>query len=91
MNLYVSNISPDVGKADLQHIFNGLGEVLFAKLTPVSDGSAGKGFAYVYVPDNERARTAITALNGTLLKGDRLTVRPMIERRGVIGNPAKRN
>ncbi len=91
MNLYVSNISPDVGKADLQHIFNGLGEVLFAKLTAISGGGAGKGYAYVYVPDDERARTAIAALNGKLLKGDRLTVSPMTERRGVIGNAAKRN
>lgn len=91
MNLYVSNISPEVGKADLQHMFSGLGEVLFARLTSAGDGPRDKGYAYVYVPNDERARTAIAMLNGKLLKGDKLTVSPMAERPGVIGSTVKRN
>jgi len=91
MNLCVGNLSPEVGTADLQHIFSGLGEVLFAKLTSVSDGRTDRGYAYVYVPNDERARTVIAMLNGKLLKGDKLTVSPMVERPGVIGNSVKRN
>ncbi len=86
MNLYVSNISPGVVPADLQHVFSGLGEVLFASLKPAGDSRTEKGYAYVYVPDDERARTAIAKLNGKILKGDKLTVSPMAERPGVIGN-----
>ncbi len=89
MNLYVSNISPGVARADLQHMFSGLGEVFFASLMPAGDGRGGRGYAYVYVPDDERARTAIAKLNGKVLKGDRLTVSPMAERPGVIGSLAR--
>jgi len=31
------------------------------------------------------ARSAVASLNGTLLKGEKLTVSPMVERRGVVG------
>ena len=89
MNLYVSNISPGVVRADLQHIFSGLGEVFFASLMPAGGSRSDRGYAYVYVPDDERARTAIAKLNGKILKGDRLTVSPMVERPGVIGNLAR--
>ncbi|MHB8257779.1 MAG: RNA recognition motif domain-containing protein [Acidiferrobacterales bacterium] len=89
MNLYVSNISPGVVRADLQHIFSGLGEVFFASLMPAGGSRSDRGYAYVYVPDDERARMAIAKLNGKILKGDRLTVSPMAERPGVIGTFAR--
>ena len=89
MNLYVSNISPGVAQADLQHIFSGLGEILYASLTPADAGRSNKGYAFVYVPDDDRARAAIARLNGAVLKGGRLAVSPMAERPGVIGNYAR--
>lgn len=89
MNLYIGNISPMVQPAELQQIFAGMGQVLYAKLAD-SDMEAGdKGYAFVYVPNEERARTAVATLNGTLLKGEKLTVTAMAERRGVVGAAVK--
>ncbi|MDA8420130.1 MAG: RNA-binding protein [Pseudomonadota bacterium] len=89
MNLYVSNIPPGVMHADLQHIFSGFGEVLYASLMPASNSRSDRGYAFIYVPDEDRARTAIARLNGAVLKGDRLAVSPMAERRGVIGHSSR--
>ena len=86
MNLYVGNISPAVQPAELQQIFAGMGEVLYTRLA--GTGSA-TGYAFVHVPNEERARTAMAALNGRELKGERLTVSPMPERPGVVGGAKK--
>lgn len=89
MNLYVGNISPSVQHADLLHIFEGMGQVLYAKLAEPKTAASGTGYAFVNVPNEERARTAVASLNGTLLKGEKLTVSAMTERPGVVGGTLK--
>jgi len=91
MNLYVGNISPSVQHAELLNMFEGMGHVLYAKLAGSKNNSDAdsKGYAFVYVPNDECARSAVASLNGTLLKGDKLTVSPMVERRGVVGGTVK--
>lgn len=89
MNLYVGNISPSVQHAELLNMFEGMGQVLYAKLAGSKNDTDGKGYAFVYVPNDECARSAVASLNGTLLKGEKLTVSPMVERRGVVGGTVK--
>lgn len=89
MNLYVGNISPAVNPAELQQIFSGMGEVLYAKLSDGKAKNSDKGYAFVYVPDEERARAALASLNGKLLKGEALTVSQMSEHPGIVGAPKK--
>jgi RNA recognition motif-containing protein len=91
MNLYVGNISPSVQHAELLNMFEGMGQVLYAKLAvPKNDGDVDNtGYAFVYVPNDECARNAVASLNGTLLKGEKLTVSPMVERRGVVGGSVR--
>jgi len=84
MNLYIGNISPGVKPAELQQMFAGLGEVLYAQLGMPESNPRSTGFAFVYVPNEERARTAVATLNGKELKGEVLTVSPMPERPGVV-------
>ena len=86
MNLYVGNISPSVQHAELLNMFEGMGQVLYAKLAESKSDANGKGYAFVYVPNDECARSAVASLNGTLLKGEKLTVSPMLERPGVVGS-----
>jgi len=86
MNLYVGNISRAVQPAELQQMFAGVGQVLYARLVDGADNNAdGMGYAFVYVPNDEQARTALTNLNGMLFKGEKLTVSPMSERPGIVG------
>ena len=84
MNLYVGNISSSVQHAELLNMFEGTGQVLYARLSDSKAESGGKGYAFVYVPNEERARTVVAKLNGSLLKGEKLTVSPMAERPGVV-------
>lgn len=85
MNLYVGNLGPNVMPADLQHIFGGLGQILYAKLAQNDNEHSDRGYAFVYVPNDDKARTVVASLNGSLLKGEKLTVSPMVERPGIIG------
>lgn len=90
MNLYVGNISPAVQHAELLNMFEGMGQVLYAKLAESKHGADdAKGYAFVYVPNEECARSAVASLNGTLLKGEKLMVSPMVERPGVVGGTVK--
>jgi RNA recognition motif-containing protein len=89
MNLYVGNISPSVQHAELLHMFEGTGQVLYARLGESKTDAGDKGYAFVYVPNEEHARTVVASLNGTLLKGEKLTVSPMAERPCVVGGGAK--
>ena len=89
MNLYVGNISPSVQHAELLHMFEGTGQVLYARLGESKAEPGDKGYAFVYVPNEEHARTVVASLNGTLLKGEKLTVSPMAERPGVVSGTAK--
>jgi len=86
MNLYVGNIAPTVNAVELQQMFAGVGQILYAKLSEDDKVKAGDcGYAFVYVPNADQARTAIGSLNGKLLKGEKLTVSEMVERPGVVG------
>ena len=84
MNLYIANISPAVQPAELQQMFAGMGQVLYAKLSE-EQSARDRGYAFVYVPNTERARSAVETLNGSLLKGERLTVQEMPESPGIVG------
>lgn len=89
MNLYVGNISASVQHAELLHMFEGMGEVLYARLGESQSTSRDTGYAFVYVPNDERARSVVASLNGTVLKGEKLTVSPMVERPGIVGAAVK--
>lgn len=89
MNLYVGNISASVQHAELLHMFEGMGEVLYARLGESKAATGDTGYAFVYVPNEERARSVVASLNGTVLKGEKLTVSPMAERPGIVGAAAK--
>jgi len=89
MNLYIGNISPSVQHAELLNMFAGVGQVLYAKLAESSNDADGVGYAFVYVPNDDCARSTVASLNGTLLKGEKLMVSPMVERRGVVGGTAR--
>jgi len=87
MNLYVGNIPPSVQAVDLQQMFAGVGQVLYAKLSESGkDKDGASGYAFVYVPNADQARTALASLNGKLVKGEKITVSAMDERPGIVGN-----
>lgn len=89
MNIYIGNLASSVRQSDLQHIFGGLGQILYAKLAETEENAADRGYAFVYVPNDDSARNVVASLNGSVLKGEKLTVAPMVERPGVIRSSAR--
>lgn len=84
MNIYVGNLSFDCHDEDLRRAFAAHGQVDAARV--IADKYTGKsrGFGFVEMPNDEEARKAIAALNGTELKGREIKVneaRPKTESR----------
>ena len=85
MNIYVGNLSFDVGDDDLRTEFEAFGAVESA--TVVKDRFTGKsrGFGFVEMNEQTEGQAAIEGLNGKDVQGRELRVneaRPREERRG---------
>jgi cold-inducible RNA-binding protein len=96
MKLYVGNLSFETTENDLQDLFEKHGQV--GQVNLMMDRMTGKsrGFAFVTMNDDEQAKAAMSAINGTELSGRALTVneaRPREERGGGGSRPygAKRS
>ena len=84
MNIYVGNLSGDVGDDDLRQAFEAFGQV--TSVTVIKDKFSGesRGFGFVEMPSKDEAQSAIQDLNGEELKGQNLIVneaRPRIDNR----------
>ena len=73
-NLYVGNLSFDVGEKELEELFTSYGEVVSANV--ISDRQTGRsrGFGFVEMGQSDDAQKAIEALDGKEFKGRNLTV-----------------
>jgi RNA recognition motif-containing protein len=83
MRLYVGNLAKNVLQEDLQTAFSAFGTI--ESVTIVTDRGNGvpKGFAFVEMPVETEAKSAIAGLHGTDLKGRSMDVneaRPRQER-----------
>ncbi len=74
MDIYVGNLSPDVGKEDLIEMFAKFGEVKEIRLIKDKFRGKFKGFAFIEMPSDEQAQKAIEETNGMEFKERALTV-----------------
>jgi RNA recognition motif-containing protein len=65
MNIYISNLSFNIEDKDLSGFFTEYGEVSSAKVVMDKVTNRSRGFGFVEMPDNEAAKKAIAALDGT--------------------------
>ena len=94
MNIYVGNLSYDSTEQSISELFEAHGEV--ASVNIITDRETGRprGFGFVEMPNDEEARKAIEALNGTSVDGRDLNVneaRPKRERGGGGGGGGRRD
>ena len=83
MNIYVGNVAYKVSDEDLREIFEAYGRVDSARVLTDRETGRSKGFGFVEMPEEEEARAAINALNGTEIQGRSVIVnqaRPREER-----------
>ncbi|MGB2808424.1 MAG: hypothetical protein WBC22_11820 [Sedimentisphaerales bacterium] len=75
MDIYVGNLSPDVGKDDLIELFDKFGEVTEVRFIKDQASGKSKGYGFVAMPSTDEAQKAIEEMNGTELKEQALIVR----------------
>ena len=89
MNIYVGNLSYNVSTEDLRQAFEAYGEVSSANIIKDKYSGRSRGFAFVEMPNDGEAQTAIENLNGKELSGQQIKVseaRPRADR----GGPGRR-
>ena len=74
MNIYVGNLSYDVNEEELQKAFEPYGQVVSSKIIMDMYTGKSRGFGFVEMGDNEEGKSAISNLDGTVLKGRTLKV-----------------
>lgn len=94
MNIYVGNLSFDTRDEGLRSAFAQHGTVDSARIVADRESGRSRGFGFVEMNDEDEARAAIEALNGTELDGRVLTVneaRPRSSDGGGRGARRERN
>lgn len=74
MNIYVGNLSWNLKDQDLQNLFSSHGEVSSAKIVLDKFTNRSKGFGFVEMANDDEAKAAIDALNGTEVDGRNIVV-----------------
>lgn len=79
MQMRIAGLSPDTKNEDLIPLFTTISVVEF--VTVIRDITSGKskGYAIVKIPDDQAGREAINRLNGSLVKGSKITISQMPE------------
>ncbi len=80
MNMYIGNLSYNVGESDLREVMEEYGTVDSVKLIVDRDTRRSKGFAFIEMPDNAEAQKAINELNGAEYVGRSMVVKEALPR-----------
>jgi len=74
MNLYVSNLGEQITDESLRAIFATFGEVNSSKVIKDRFSGYSRGFAFVEMPNDTEAQTAISRINGSVVNGRNISV-----------------
>ncbi len=88
--LYVGNLSPNVGNADLQSWFAEYGSVLSANVIMDRATNTSKGYGFVEMNSDAEAEAAKTGLNGTERGGAAIKVADATPPKNAGGRPGGR-
>ena len=74
MNIYVGNLPYSMTDGELENAFTPHGEVTSATVIIDRETGRSRGFGFVEMANDDEARAAIAALNGTDIGGRTVTV-----------------
>lgn len=80
VNLYVGKLPYSTTDQNLADLFGQYGQVLSARVIKDRETGRSKGFGFVEMSDEQEARTAMNALNHTLLEDQSIIVNEARER-----------
>lgn len=75
MKLLVRNLARTTSEHDIRTLFSAHGKVTNCNLVLDKETGQSKGFAFVEIPDEAEAKTAITALNQTSVDKSKIRVK----------------
>jgi RNA recognition motif-containing protein len=75
MNIFVAKLNFDTQSEDVQRAFEAFGAVDSAKVIMDRETGRSRGFAFVEMPNDDEAQSAIDALNETELDGSTIVVK----------------
>ena len=87
MKLYVGNLSFNTSEAQLRDLFAAHGEVTSAALVMDRETGRPRGFGFIEMSDDTKAKAALTALNGTSVDGRSIVVNEARPREARPGGP----
>lgn len=82
MKIFVGNLHWDLTEDELRAAFEAHGTVETVRIISDYETGAAKGFGFVSMRSTDAALRAVTALDGSLLRGRQLRCRQAIDRRG---------
>jgi RNA recognition motif-containing protein len=68
-SIYIGNLSYKLDKIGISKIFTPFGKVRYVKIVVEPKNNRSKGIAFVQLSNKKETKTAIEALNGTLIDG----------------------
>jgi RNA recognition motif-containing protein len=74
MNIYVGNLSYEATDVTVREAFESFGDVTSARVIKDKYNGQSRGFAFVEMPGQSQAQTAIKSLNGKDLLGKQINV-----------------
>lgn len=74
VRLYIGNLPPQLCYPELEDLFTPFGTLLSAELMTDPTTGRSRGFGFVEMESGDAARAAISALNGSVVAGQTLTV-----------------
>ena len=74
MNIYVGNLSYNATEETVRQAFESFGQVISARIIKDKYTGQPRGFAFVEMPAQSQAQTAIKSLNGKDLLGKQISV-----------------
>jgi RNA recognition motif-containing protein len=72
--LFVENLPPDMGEADLAAAFSNYGTVVLAEVVVDKDSGESRGFGFVEMETEDQAETAMIALHDHEIENVKLQV-----------------
>ena len=74
MNIYVGNLAYDATDITIREAFESFGQVSSARVIKDKYNGQSRGFAFVEMPTQSQAQTAIKSLNGKEIMGKQISV-----------------
>lgn len=89
MNIYVGQLPYNVTESELTELFSEFGELANVNLIMDHFSGRSKGFAFIDMPNNSEADTAVKALNKSKFQGREIKVSQVQKQRRTKKSPRR--